>query len=110
MYEYNATVVRWVDGDTVDLIIDLGFTLAFKHRCRVWGVNTPERGNPGYAEATSFCRSMAPENSKIVVKTYRDTADKYGRYLVNILIGGTSLSELLVEAKLAVPYFGGTKL
>ena len=46
MYEYKATVDRVVDGDTVDFIVDLGFSVQMKIRGRFAGVDTPERGTP----------------------------------------------------------------
>ena len=42
MYEYNATIRRWVDGDTVDVTLDLGFDILYNNRIRLYGINTPE--------------------------------------------------------------------
>ena len=42
MYEYNAEVLRVVDGDTVDVLIDVGFSTFKKERVRLYGINTPE--------------------------------------------------------------------
>ena len=58
MYEYKATVDRVVDGDTVDFIVDLGFSVKIKIRGRLAGVDTPERGQPDFLTATSKCRDL----------------------------------------------------
>ena len=42
MYEYSATIRRWVDGDTVDVTLDLGFDILYNNRIRLFGINTPE--------------------------------------------------------------------
>jgi len=107
MFEYKANIIRWIDGDTLDLSFDLGFGIYFKQRCRLNFVDTPERGKPNYAEAKAFCEAKAPAGSVVVVQTYK--GDKYGRYLVRIPVGDSTISTLLIEAKLGVAYFGGTK-
>lgn len=107
-YTYAATVTHWVDGDTVDLAVDLGFHLTANDRFRLYGINTPERGQAGYAEATARCRELAPEGAAVVVKTYK-AQEKYGRFLALIEANGVEINSTLVNEGLAVPYFGGTK-
>jgi micrococcal nuclease len=113
MYEYQAEVMRWVDGDTVDLSVDLGFGASWRSRFRLYGVDTPERGKPGHAEATAFCMGAAPEGIVVTIKSHKPEAmrqDKYGRWLAEITTpAGRSLNDALVTAGLAIPYFGGTK-
>lgn len=120
MYEYSAQVVRWVDGDTVDLRVDLGFHIFIETRFRLYGVDTPERGQKNHDEATAFCNGFAPVGSTIIIKSYRPRPieeDKYGRWLCEALPmpfdlvtpGGISVNQRLVEAGLAVPYYGGKK-
>ena len=86
MYQYRATVVRWVDGDTVELTVDLGFRVNMTETFRLYDPNgyidTPERGEPNYNEAKSFSESMYPPGRQFVVNTYKK--DKYGRWLVHI--------------------------
>ena len=53
MYEYRAKIKRVVDGDTVDFIVDLGFSVHITIRTRLLGVDTPERGHEDWAKATS---------------------------------------------------------
>lgn len=112
-YEYKATVVRWVDGDTVDLRVDLGFRMFAETRFRLYGIDTPERGQPGYADATKSAESLAPAGSPVRIETYKD-ADKYGRWLALVYPIGDygsipDVSNQLINLGHGKPYFGGTK-
>ena len=86
MYEYKATVVRWVDGDTVDLRVDLGFRINFEDRFRLYDptryVDTPEKGEKNYDEARLCSEKVYPPGSNITVRTFKK--DKYGRWLAQI--------------------------
>lgn len=107
-YQFYATVVRWVDGDTVDLIVDLPFYLTYRNHFRLLHVDTPERGRPGYNEAREFCEAWAPAGTRVIATT--EKADKYGRWLVHLADDpGTSINDLLLETGHAVGYEGGTK-
>lgn len=121
MYEYDARIIRWVDGDTLWLTawreekLDLGFRnrLFLRHEhdleCRVFGVDTPEHtaGKP----ATAAVNNWAPAGSDVRIETFKPLSeDKYGRWIADIkLPDGRNISVELLNAKLAVPYFGGTK-
>lgn len=107
-YQYDAKVVRWVDGDTVDLRVDLGFYVWNESRFRLYGIDTPERGQPGYSEATEYCIAKAPVGSSVIAKTYK-SPDKYGRFLADIYIDDWCLNVGLVAAGLAETYYGGTR-
>lgn len=116
-YIYKADVQRWVDGDTVWLIVDLGFRLTMTSDFRLYGINTPEHGQAGFHEATAYAEAHAPVGSTVLIQSFKDP-DKYGRWIVKIfindaiLVGVTyipELNEALVASGLAVPYFGGTK-
>ena len=109
MYEYEATVRRWVDGDTVDVDIDLGFGLIYSNqRIRLYGIDAPERRTRDLVEkerglaATAYVNEQAPVGSKVVIKTYKD--DKYGRILGEIFVGDTNLNTLLTVEGHAVRY------
>jgi micrococcal nuclease len=85
-YFYRARLVRCVDGDTIDVEVDLGFYLTAKIRCRLTGVNTPERGKENFKEATDILEDLIKQQSDedgyfniITGKT-----GKYGRWLVVI--------------------------
>ena len=109
MYEYEATVRRWVDGDTVDVDIDLGFGLIYSNqRIRLYGIDAPEQRTRDLVEkerglaATAYVNEQAPVGSKVVIKTYKD--DKYGRILGEIFVGDTNLNTLLTVEGYAVRY------
>ena len=114
MFEYAAEIVRWVDGDTVDLKVSLGFGASWESRFRLYGIDTPERGQPGYTEATAFCNGAAPVGATVTIRSYKPEAmrqDKYGRWLAEITprAAVTTVNDALIGAGLAVPYFGGKK-
>ena len=106
-YEYTATVENVVDGDTLDLSIDLGFKVKTTQRVRLARIDAPERAQPGYAAAKDFVRDVALKKS-VLVQTYK--ASKWGYYLADItLADGRNLNDTLVQAQLAVYYDGGQK-
>ena len=107
-YIYKAVIDRWVDGDTVWMTVDLGFRIASSTAFRLYGINTPERGQPGYAEATARAESLAPAGSAVTAKTYKNP-DKYGRWLVEVFAKDIIVNQRLVTEGLAVAYFGGTR-
>jgi len=86
MYNYKAKVKRVVDGDTVDLEIHLGFKITVDIRCRLVGVDTPERGHEDFHTASNMLKDLldniADEEDFIDIETYK--TGKYGRWLVDI--------------------------
>lgn len=98
MYTYSATIDRWIDGDTVDMIVDLGFRMTTHQRFRLLGVDTPERGQVGYRQAREFCEARHPVGSTCEITTHK--SDSFGRWLVEI----PDLAEALLAEGLAVPY------
>ena len=107
MYEYKAIVENVVDGDTVDLVIDLGFKISSRQRVRLARIDTPERGQPGYAAARDFVRD-AVFNKPVILKT--EKISKWNYYLAEITLeDGRNLSDTLVQAQLAKYYDGGKK-
>lgn len=107
-YTYRAMVDRWVDGDTVWLTVDLGFRMSATTNFRSYGINTPERGEPGYAEATARANELAPAGFEVLVTTYKDP-DKYGRWLAEVVANGIDVNQALIAEGLAKPYFGRTR-
>lgn len=107
-YTYAATVMRWVDGDTVDLRVDCGFHLVVEGRFRLHGIDTPERGQHNHDEASARAAALAPPGSSVIARTYR-APDKYGRFLAELHAGELSINSVLLEEGLARPYFGGKK-
>jgi micrococcal nuclease len=98
-FEY-AKIIRAVDGDTCEIEVDLGFSVKVKHTFRLYGINTPERGKPGYQEATDYLAGYVGETVLIAVTKL----DKYGRYLVDIFADGVNVNRRMVDLGLAVEY------
>jgi micrococcal nuclease len=121
MYEYNCTLTYWVDGDTCDVDIDLGFGVVLKdQRVRLMGINTPETRTRDEEEkragnlATNYCKSRIPEGKKCRIRTFKDGKGKFGRILGEMLYGLTdektkevtwhNLNKKLLDEGHAVPY------
>jgi len=118
MYTYKATLDRVVDGDTVDLNIDLGFDVWIKKRVRLHHVDTPEKRTSDPLEkyfgflATGFVIRKLTTATQLVVKTTIDgPTDKYGRVLGIIWLDSeqASINDQLIENRYAVEYEGQNK-
>lgn len=98
-YVYKAIVENVVDGDTLVVRIDLGFTVWKELRLRLAGVNTPERGMPGADEATSFVQRALSDVDFIMIKT--NAIDIYGRYVAHVfyLPGSTDKVKVFTEGR-----------
>ena len=118
MYTYFVkSVDRVVDGDTIDIIIDLGFDLTKKERVRLAGIDTPEKRtkNPkekemGY-QATEFLEMHLMEATKLTVKTEKE--GKFGRmlgWLYKSETDTTSINQIMIDKGYAWAYDGGTKV
>lgn len=120
MYEYFVKqVVRVVDGDTIDVIIDLGFDIMFASRVRLSGIDTPESRTSDKAEkalgleSKKYLADRLKEAKNIVIKTEKiNSTEKFGRVLGQLFInnGNVSLNEELIENGYAWPYMGDTKV
>jgi endonuclease YncB( thermonuclease family) len=107
MYEYKAYVERVVDGDTVDLTIDLGFHTYVVKRVRLSRINAPERFTEEGKLAKAFVENALAVGMEVIVQTQLDSKDKYGRVLGEIFIDKHfSLNEMMLINGLAVPYKG----
>ena len=112
MYQYKATVERIVDGDTIDVIIDLGFKITTNQRIRLAGINTPEtytvkkdseEYKKGVAARQYVEQRLAENNNTMLIETDKYTG-KFGRYIGTIYLDDTSktLNDELVEKGFAV--------
>lgn len=106
MFTYKAKVINVVDGDTVDVLVDLGFSMLSKQRIRLAGIDTPERGQVGYTEASVKLSELVLDKD-IELKTTKPS--KYGYYLGDLIVNGSSINQQMIELGLAKPYFGGSK-
>jgi micrococcal nuclease len=114
LYTYKATIVRWIDADTVVLAVDLGFRLVREDAFRLAGIDTPEMNSPDERkrakarEAKAWVEHLAPVGSVVTVRTTK--GDKYGRYLCGVVTAaGIDVATDLLANKLAVNYDGGAK-
>lgn len=121
-YEYNCTVKRVVDGDTVDVDIDLGFDIVLTNqRIRLYGIDTPESRTRDLVEkhygkkATAYVKGYLKEGEKAVLRTHLDATGKFGRILGEFIVYDikddrhTSLNEMMVRDHMAVRYYGQSK-
>ena len=120
MYEYYVRKVEnVVDGDTIDVLIDLGFDILFQSRVRLAGIDTPESRTKDKAEKALGLESkeylkkriMAAKN--VVIKTEKmNSSEKYGRILGWIYLDGegNSLNTEMIEKGYAWGYLGDTKV
>jgi len=114
VYEYKATIIKIVDGDTVDVDIDLGFdTWLHNQRIRLHGVDTPEcRTRNKKEKAHGLLAKAYVQKALIVGEVYAlrtREKGKFGRYLGEIKVGRTTLNKLLIKEGLAVEYTGQSK-
>ena len=120
MYEYRVNVTRVVDGDTVDVDIDLGFGVWLKdERVRIMGIDTPESRTRDKVEKkfglASKARLKELLGKKSVLKTQvskkgEDMKGKFGRILGDFIApDGRLVTEIMTEGGYCVPYFGGSK-
>ena len=109
MYEYYTKIDKVVDGDTVDVFIDLGFSVWHKERIRLSGIDTAEKNTPlGKALKTFLIANLEGKMVKLQVSK----PDKYGRYLGTVFLkdSAISINDQLIKANLAKPYGGDSKV
>ena len=116
MYEYSCTVKRVVDGDTVDVILDLGFDILYKSRVRLFGIDTPESRTRDKDEkargkmASAFLENAINNGNSVVIQTkLKDSRGKFGRVLGDVVVDGVNINQSMVDNHLAVKYFGQSK-
>jgi len=120
MYEYRAKVNRVVDGDTVDVDIDLGFGVwLHDERVRIMGIDTPESRTSDEVEkvfgiaAKNRLKELLGHTAVLrtqVDKSGEDAKGKFGRILGDFVApDGRMVTEIMIEEGHCVPYFGGSK-
>lgn len=114
MYSYEAKVNRVIDGDTVDLDIDLGFRARLHNvRCRLIGIDTPESRGKKKCEAGLQAKNLVTQEltgQTVLIRSYKDettdiNSDSFGRWLVRIYLeNGTDYNQSLIDRGFAVPF------
>jgi micrococcal nuclease len=118
MYEYSAEVLRVVDGDTVDVLIDCGFSTFRKERIRLHGIDAPESRTRdkeekvrGLAAKARLQELIKNTSKKVIIKTKLDKKGKYGRILGVIWDEDKkkNFNKMLVTEGHAKKYLGGSR-
>lgn len=115
MFTYNCRIARIVDGDTIDVDIDLGFGIwKANERIRLWQIDTPECRTRDKEEkkygliAKNFVEEHLPIGKIFELQTLEK--DKFGRYLGAVFVKNRlSINDMLLKANLAVKYVGQNK-
>jgi micrococcal nuclease len=103
-YQYSATVISIYDGDTITVMVDLGFGSHTKQKLRLARINTPEVRGPQREQgiaARDYLIALMPAGSEIDVRTIKDSQEKYGRYLAEVFKDDICVNDLLVQAGMA---------
>jgi endonuclease YncB( thermonuclease family) len=95
-----------VDGDTFDAVLDLGFGVWKKERFRLLRCNAPERGQPGWSQATDALATMLINPKNCYLWSRKTKRDKYGRYLADVWFSGRQkwLSDIMLASGLVEEY------
>ena len=119
MNEYNVKVLKVVDGDTVDVDINLGFGIVLTdERVRIMGIDTPESRTSDKVEkvfglaAKARLKELLDEEAILLTyddKNGEDMKGKFGRVLGDFRVGGKTVTEILIEEGHAVAYNGQSK-
>jgi micrococcal nuclease len=120
MYEYFVKeVTKVVDGDTIDVVIDLGFSIMFASRVRLAGIDTPESRTTDKVEkalgleSKKYLADRLKAAKNVVIKTEKlDSSEKYGRILAWLYVDGegNSVNHEMIEKGYAWGYLGDTKV
>jgi micrococcal nuclease len=120
VYEYRIkSVIKVVDGDTIDVVIDLGFDISFTSRVRLAGIDTPESRTKDLKEKTlgleskEYLKKKLDDASNVVIRTEKvNSSEKYGRILGWLYINGEtkSINHEMIEKGYAWGYLGDTKV
>ena len=116
MYEYKCKVIRVVDGDTVDVDIDLGFGVwLHKERVRIQGIDTPESRTRDKVEKRfgllekEFVEDFFKIGDVILTTKKYDAKGKFGRILGELWVFDTNVNRKMIEEHHAVEYHGQSK-
>ena len=115
MHEYKCKLLRVIDGDTIDVDIDLGFGVWLqKQRIRLYGIDTPESRTSDdtekvYGNAAKNFLIKWTEGGDLTIKTHKDAKGKFGRILGEIWTFDTNINKKMIQEHHAVEYYGQSK-
>ena len=114
-YRVNK-VTKVIDGDTIDVVIDLGFDIMYKSRVRLFGIDTPEGRTRDLVEkkyglmSKDYLKEALKNAEKIVIKTHKgEETGKFGRILGEIFCDGVNINQQMCDVGYAVAYYGQSK-
>ncbi len=125
MFEYHAKILEVTDGDTLDLLVDLGFDPVYRRlkRARLYGIDAPEKNTEAGMAAKAYLVNLLPVGTTIRVNTIKvksggEKVEKYGGYLVVLHMiedndddpATLSINDKIVAAGHAKAYFGGKRV
>jgi micrococcal nuclease len=120
MFEYYVKkITKVVDGDTIDVDIDLGFDISFTSRVRLAGIDTPESRTRDLAEkalgleSKEYLKNHLKDAKSIVIKTEKmNSTEKFGRILGWLYVNGetVSVNDMMINDGYAWVYMGDTKV
>lgn len=103
MYEYKVkSVTRVIDGDTIEVIVDLGFNVSIEATIRLWGINCPETRTRDLEEkakgikAKNFVQKHIEDAKKIKIRTLKDKTGSFSRMLGIIIVDNIDLNQRLL--------------
>jgi len=113
-YIYHGNVIRVIDGDTIEVLVELGFNISTKIKFRLNGIDAPEKTSKiqeikQAAFAATAYLQKAIEGKAVLIKSYKP--DKYGRYLADVFLPNSliTINEELVHNGHAKIYGGGAR-
>lgn len=116
LHTYRCEILRVLDGDTVDVHVDLGFGVFTRQRLRIYGVNSPEKDTDAGKDALLFVSGLLYQASEVLIRTMKQSSrsdaekrEKFGRYLVHVVVDGEPLTDLIIKAGHGKAYFGGKR-
>ena len=116
-YSYRVkNIVKIIDGDTFDCILDLGFDVLLEARVRMMGIDTPESRTRDLGEkkyglmSKDYLKEALKNAEKIVIKTHKgEETGKFGRILGEIFCDGVNINQQMSDVGYAVAYYGQSK-
>jgi len=101
-YEYFATANKIVDGDTINLTIDLGFRMTMTANCRLSEINAPEINTEAGKQSKQFLETLIKPGQKYFIQS--TGLDKYGRPIVKIFVNDMVVNYHMIEMGFAKQY------
>lgn len=109
-YTYRGEVLDVVDGDTIRVEIDLGCDTFVRGTLRLSGIAAPETSTEAGKAAKAFLAAVfGPGTRHVVIETFKDRREKYGRYFGRVWLGPECVNDVVVNAGHAVPWDGKGK-